>query len=64
MYDHTPVVSVVENESVCEVKVCSPGLGVRLVPAIDVVTGLDVSLVTAVPAMVGVAEKLGVTVNV
>ena len=56
-YDHVPLVSEAENVSVDGVYVCSPGIGVFLVPAIDVETDSEVSPSTSAP------EMLGVTVN-
>ena len=57
VYDHVPLESDVENESVDVVYVCSPGIGVFLVPAIDVETGSEVSPETSAP------ETFGVTAN-
>ena len=56
-YDHVPLVSVVENTRFWDEYDCSPGIGVFLVPAIDVETDSDVSPSTRAP------EMFGVTVN-
>ena len=53
LYDHVPLVSVVEKESVVGVYVCSPGRGARLSPSMTVETGSEVSADTSAPEMLG-----------
>ena len=56
-YDHVPPASEAENVSVVGVYVCSPGTGVFLLPAIDVMAGSEDSPSTSAP------ERFGVTTN-
>ena len=56
-YDHVPLASETENESVDDVYVSSPGIGVFLDPAIDVMTGSEDSPSTSAPEMSGVTTN-------
>ena len=60
LYDHVPLVSVVENTRFWDECDCTPGTGVRRSPTMLVVMGSEVSACTSAPDMIGVIANVHV----
>ena len=56
-YDHISLVSDAEKARLVELYVCSPGIGLRLLPAIKVEATSEVSPSTSAPEILGVTVK-------